>query len=191
VTSSRSERVATVFGSSRLSADSPEYAAAQRLGRTLVEAGYAVTSGGYAGLMSAVSQGAREAGGHVVGVTMASWTERLKPNQWVVFADEQPSLFARLERLMEADVLIALDGGPGTLAEVMLAWNLLEMNDMPPRPLILVGPRWPPILEAIAKTLVIDPAHLQLLTTVATVEGVLPAIEAWRPAQLEGAHWKG
>jgi uncharacterized protein (TIGR00730 family) len=189
--SAPSARIATVFGSSRLNSDSAEYEAARRLGRALAEAGYTVASGGYAGLMAAVSRGAREAGGHVVGVTMVSWSERLTPNQWVVEAVAQPSLFARLERLMLADVLIALDGGPGTLAEVMLAWNLLEMSDMPTRPLILVGPSWPPLLRAFRQNLVVEAAHFKLLTPVARVDDVLPAIAAWRPSFLEGTLWRG
>jgi uncharacterized protein (TIGR00725 family) len=60
----------TVFGSARLGGETPEYADAVRLGRRLAEERHTVMSGGYGGIMEAVSRGAREAGGNVVGITM-------------------------------------------------------------------------------------------------------------------------
>lgn len=37
---------------------------------------------------------------------------------------------------------MALPGGPGTLTEVALTWNLLLTESITPRPLILIGPGW-------------------------------------------------
>jgi predicted Rossmann-fold nucleotide-binding protein len=44
---------------------SADYEAARDLGRRLAEVGFAVQTGGYAGIMEAASRGANEAGGHV------------------------------------------------------------------------------------------------------------------------------
>ena len=76
----------TVFGSSRATPVDPVYRDARRLGRLLAVAGYAVRSGGYSGVMEAVSRGAAEAGGQAIGVTVESWSSR--PNAW----NEKPIL---------------------------------------------------------------------------------------------------
>ncbi|NIA25497.1 MAG: DNA-binding protein, partial [Gammaproteobacteria bacterium] len=79
-----------VIGSSRTPPDHPDYRDAQRLGRLLAEAGFTVASGGYGGLMEAVSQGARSVGGPVVGVTAPDvFPGRAGVNEYVT--DEQPA----------------------------------------------------------------------------------------------------
>jgi predicted Rossmann-fold nucleotide-binding protein len=37
---------------------------------------------------------------------------------------------------------LALPGGPGTLTEIALTWNLLLTDSIAPKPLILIGPGW-------------------------------------------------
>ena len=63
------QRIVTVFGSSRPREDHADYEQARLLGRALAEAGFAVCSGGYGGVMEAASRGAKEAGGKTYGVT--------------------------------------------------------------------------------------------------------------------------
>ncbi|HWQ84126.1 MAG TPA: hypothetical protein VN363_06135, partial [Anaerolineales bacterium] len=75
----------TVFGGSQIQPGMPDYLAAQRLGGLLAMAGHCVLTGGYIGAMEAVSRGAAEAGGHVIGVTCAeieAWRPG-KANAWV------------------------------------------------------------------------------------------------------------
>ncbi len=57
------EIIVTVFGSSRPHEGDADYEEARVLGRALAKHGFAVCSGGYAGVMAAVSRGAKEAGG--------------------------------------------------------------------------------------------------------------------------------
>ncbi|MCX6080428.1 MAG: hypothetical protein NTW32_12925 [Chloroflexi bacterium] len=59
----------TVFGGSQPRPGSVAYVEAYALGQLLAIAGHTVLSGGYIGTMEAVSRGANEAGGHVIGVT--------------------------------------------------------------------------------------------------------------------------
>ena len=58
-----------VFGSSQTEPGSVEWEDARRAGVRLAEEGYPVITGGYGGIMEAVSSGAAGAGGHVIGVT--------------------------------------------------------------------------------------------------------------------------
>ena len=135
----------TVFGGAQPKEDSAAYAEARELGKLLAEHGHAVLTGGYMGTMEAVSRGASEAGGHVIGVTCIDIEEwrGTAPNQWVKEERRKKTLTERLMGLIEGcDAAIALPGGAGTLAEISLMWNLIIVESLPPRPLILVGSGW-------------------------------------------------
>ncbi len=60
-------RSVAVFGSSRAAPESPTYNLARELGAALARRGAEVRCGGYAGVMAGVAEGARAAGGRVVG----------------------------------------------------------------------------------------------------------------------------
>lgn len=178
----------TVFGSARLTPDTAEYADARRLGRLLAERGDVIVSGGYGGIMEAVSLGAHQAGGAVVGVTVAPWIGRLSPNPYLSEERSARTLFERLEALIESDALIALPGGAGTLGEVALAWNLRQMDLMPAKPVILVGDMWLALTRTFRERLIIDEADLALLTLVTTVEEAVAALDL----EVEsGPNWRG
>ncbi len=59
----------TVFGGAQPKEGTPAYEEARTLGTLLAQRGHTVLTGGYMGTMEAVSRGACEAGGHVIGVT--------------------------------------------------------------------------------------------------------------------------
>jgi len=135
----------SVFGGSQITEGDTAYTEAQALGRLLAERGHTVLTGGYIGMMEAVSRGAHEAGGHVIGVTCAE-IERWRPraaNQWVKEEIRRETLVERLHTLIhESDAAFALPGGAGTLTEIALMWNLMIVESLHRRPLILVGRGW-------------------------------------------------
>jgi uncharacterized protein (TIGR00730 family) len=140
----------TVFGGSHPQPGSPAYAEAYELGKLLAQAGHAVLTGGYVGTMEAVSRGANEAGGHVIGVTcddIEAW-RGTRANAWVKEERHFASMQERLNELVLAcDAAIALPGGPGTLTEIALTWNLMIVDSMPHKPLILIGTGWRSMME--------------------------------------------
>ncbi len=140
----------SVFGGSQPVEGDPAYAQAYALGRGLALQGHTVLTGGYIGTMEAVSRGAAEAGGHVIGVTCAE-IERWRPvgpNRWVKEEWRCETLLERLQRMiLGSQASIALPGGPGTLTEIALTWNLMIIAVIPPRPLILIGTEWRRMLE--------------------------------------------
>lgn len=178
----------TVFGSARVGEESAEYREALRLGRMLAEDGHVIVSGGYGGIMEAVSRGAHGAGGRVVGVTVAPWAERLAPNRYLSEERSAQTLFERLEALVESDALIALPGGAGTLGEVALAWNLRQMGLMSAKPVILVGESWRRMVEAFRELLIVDERDLGLLTLVGSIEEAIVALGA---AMQHDSDWRG
>ena len=140
----------SVFGGSQPKPNEPAYAEAYNLGKTLAEASHTVMTGGYIGTMEAVSRGAVEAGGHVIGVTcdeIENWRP-VKPNDWVKEEWRRDTLLERLQVLVEeCDAGIALPGGPGTLTEIALMWNLMIVESAHRRPLVLVGNGWQSVFD--------------------------------------------
>jgi uncharacterized protein (TIGR00730 family) len=166
----------TVFGSSRVVPEEGAYHDALRLGRLLAEAGYAVCSGGYSGVMEAVSRGAAEAGGTVVGVTVELWSSRMRANAWLTREIAAPHLFERMYRLIASDAYVALPGGPGTLGEVAVTWNLFQTASVPVRPLILVGEPWRRVMECLVTGIHVEAQDLALLRFVDGVDDVVPLL---------------
>jgi uncharacterized protein (TIGR00725 family) len=140
----------SVFGGSQPREGEAAYAEAMELGRLLAERGHIVLTGGYIGTMEAVSRGAREAGGHVIGVTcedIETWRP-VKANAWVMEEIRKKTLVERLHALIhESDAAFALRGGAGTLTEITLMWNLMVVESLHRRPLILIGDGWQSVFD--------------------------------------------
>jgi uncharacterized protein (TIGR00730 family) len=135
----------SVFGGSQPKAGDPIYDDAVQLGRMIAQAGYTLLTGGYIGTMEALSRGASEAGGFVIGVTcdqIEAWRP-VKANSWISEEWHYATFRERIFTLIEnCDAFMALPGGIGTLTEILLSWNLLLTRILTPRPLILIGPGW-------------------------------------------------
>jgi len=135
----------SVFGGSQPKEGDSAYAEAMELGKLLAERGHTVLTGGYIGTMEAVSRGAYEVGGHVIGVTcedIENW-RKVVPNQWVKEERRKKTLNERLRVLIQdCDAALALPGGAGTLTEVALMWNLMIVESRHRSPLILIGRGW-------------------------------------------------
>ena len=117
--------IITVFGSSRPRAGESDYEEARQLGCELAKRGFQICSGGYGGVMEAVSRGAKEAGGRTIAVTSTFF--RTKANAWV---DEEHAASTWQERLFElvrfGEGYVACKGGTGTLVELRnsnCSWN--------------------------------------------------------------------
>jgi len=142
------EKIVTVFGSSRPLAGDAEYEKAQALGKALAEGGFAVCSGGYGGVMEAVSRGAKDAGGKTYGVT-AEFFKR-KANEWVDVEVRKNTWEERLFELIRlGDGFVACKGGTGTLVELAVVWEMLNKSVIGAKPCVVLGEFWQPILERV------------------------------------------
>lgn len=173
----------TVFGGSQTREGESGYADGLELGRLLAERGHVVLTGGYIGAMEAVSRGAAMVGGHVIGVTcdeIEAWRP-VKANPWVTEEWRKRTLIERLEALVTGcDAAVALPGGPGTLTEIALTWNLMIVGVLHRRPLILVGDGWRSVLDQVFTQLgMYTPEHqralLQFAPNVSTAASMLEA----------------
>ncbi|MGQ9691933.1 MAG: LOG family protein [Thermaceae bacterium] len=123
-------RFIAVFVSSQAKPGDGLYERARRYGQIIAEEGCGVVNGGYQGGMEAVSLGARERGGVVVGVTApALFPERPGANPYLDLEIRAESLLDRLGKLFAlADGILVLPGGVGTLTELLLFWNHLHLG---------------------------------------------------------------
>jgi uncharacterized protein (TIGR00730 family) len=141
-------RVVTVFGSSRPRPGNAHYAEAHALGAALASAGFAVCSGGYGGVMEAVSRGAKEAGGHTLAVTAKFF--RVRANQWIDEEIRVDTWQDRLFKLIECGHgFVACPGGTGTLVELAVVWEMLNKGAMKRKPLVTLGEFWRPVIERV------------------------------------------
>lgn len=174
------QRVISVFGSSVPLPGSREYQLAHDLGHLLAQANFAVATGGYGGTMAAVSQGVSEGGGYVIGITSkrieSSRMARL--NQWVDHEINYETLAERVMHLVTNNQgMIVLPGGIGTLSEFALAWSLLQVGEIPPRPLVLLGRMWQETLESFIQPLYVFPEHVALIRTANTPSDAVALLE--------------
>jgi uncharacterized protein (TIGR00725 family) len=95
-------------------------ALAREVGRLLAERGATVVTGGHGGAMAAASQGARAAGGLVVGLLPGA--DRAAANEFVSLAIPTGLGQGRNALVVgAADAVLAVGGSWGTLSEIALA----------------------------------------------------------------------
>ena len=145
-------KYATVYGGAMNITDTPEYIDSIEIGKILTESGYVVKNGGYRGIMEAVSKGATESGGKVIGYTCKSFGST-KGNKYLSANLEKNDIYDRLRGLIEgSELFIVQKGGVGTLAELFLTWDVIHHMEIKPK-VILIGMFWVPILASIESML--------------------------------------
>lgn len=143
----------SVFGSARTKPDHPDYHAGETVGRLLVEAGYAVITGGGPGVMEAANKGAAEAGGTSVGLGIELPFEQ-GVNEYVNLGINFRYFFARKTMFLKyAQGFIVMPGGFGTFDELFEAVTLVQTHKVTQFPLVLVGKDyWGGLLDWIRST---------------------------------------
>lgn len=172
--------VVSVFGSGKPQPGSADYVIAQQVGQDIAEAGWIVQTGGYSGVMAGASQGANEAGGHVIGITceQIETYRPMPPNQWVKEEIKYPTLSERLLHVVkQCDAIIILSGGIGTLAELALAWNLIQTGEIENKPAIAVGGLWARTLSAFITTEYVSTDTINLIQLAKTPKEALDLLK--------------
>src|ERR1043165_9360616 len=169
------ERIVTILGGSKCVETDIEYAQARGVGKLLAQAGFTICTGGYLGVMEAASRGAREAGGRVLGIVMNQF--RHEPNRFLTDKVATPHFYERLQRLITRSVgFVAIRGGMGTVTELSLVWNKIQTRVIDPRPLVLLGDCWPPIVREWQKYLAVSEAGVAALDFANTAEQAVAII---------------
>ena len=135
----RSHRKVTVFGSARTRLDAPEYQQAVAFGRSIVQHGFMVITGGGEGIMGAAQRGAGR--DHSFGLNIRLPFEQ-EPN--IEIAGD-PKLIhfkyfftRKLCFMKESDAIALFPGGFGTHDEGFEALTLMQTGKSQPKPLVFV-----------------------------------------------------
>ncbi|MBX3024636.1 LOG family protein [bacterium] len=141
----------TLFGSARIPRDHWVYGAVRDLAAELARMGCTVITGGGPGLMQAANEGAASAGvgaaGQSVGIRIHLPFEQ-DTNPFVDEVYEHGTFFSRLHHFVIAsDAFVVVPGGIGTVLELAMVWQLLQVRQLYGTPLILVGPMWRELVE--------------------------------------------
>ena len=140
------KKTITVFGSSKPREGEEEYNLAYKLGSLLAKSGFDVCTGGFMGTMEAVSKGANEHGGEVIGVTVNLWSS--EPNRFITKEVKCENLLERVNKLIElGDAIVVLQGGTGTLLELAAAWELANKGLMGHKPILCHSSMWQGIIS--------------------------------------------
>jgi uncharacterized protein (TIGR00730 family) len=141
----------TIFGSARAKPGTYVYDEVKRVATVLAEMGCDIITGGGPGLMQAANEGAASANAperdRSVGIRVELPFEQ-EVNPFVLQAFEHKTFFTRLHHfVLTSDAFLVAPGGIGTVLELMMIWQLLQVQHVRDTPLILVGRMWADLVE--------------------------------------------
>jgi uncharacterized protein (TIGR00730 family) len=141
----------TIFGSARAQPETYVYNEVKRVAAALAEMGCDIITGGGPGLMQAANEGAAAAKApernRSVGIRVDLPFEQ-DVNPFVEQAFEHKTFFTRLHHfVLTSDAFVVAPGGIGTVLELMMIWQLLQVRHVHGTPLILVGKMWAELVD--------------------------------------------
>lgn len=151
----------TIFGSARVAPDHWVYRTVRECAADLTRLGCDIVTGGGPGLMQAANEGVKLGdpdGTHQksVGIRVDLPFEQ-DVNAFVTEAFEHKTFFTRLHHfVLVSDAFIVMPGGVGTVLEMLMVWQLLQVRHLHETPLILAGHFWDGML-AWAKDAMLKP----------------------------------
>ena len=160
---SRRERYrVAIFGSARAQPGTFVYEEVKRVAAAFAELGCDIVTGGGPGLMQAANEGAASVGARQgsMGIRVDLPFEQ-DVNPFVEQAFEHKTFFTRLHHFVIAsDAFVVVPGGIGTVLEMLMIWQLLQVRHVDNVPLILVGKMWKGLVDWASASM-LDP-RLQL-----------------------------
>jgi hypothetical protein len=188
----------SIFGSARVPKGSWVYEEVAGLSRALTDLGCDIVTGGGPGLMEAANEGASRARARGRGRSMGVGIElpfEQSLNPFVEQAFEHRTFFTRLHQfVLMSDAFVVVPGGVGTALELLMVWQLLQVQHIEERtPLILVGKMYADLVEWARRSMLdprfplASPGDMDIPLCVDTAGEAIDAIRAhqasWRKAR--------
>ena len=185
----------TIFGSARVVQDHWVYAAVRDMSAELTRMGCSIVTGGGPGLMQAANEGASlaapDAKGRSVGIRIELPFEQ-DVNPFVGSAFEHRTFFSRLHHfVLVSDAFVVVPGGVGTVLELMMVWQLLQVRKLANTPLVLVGPMWQGLVDWHRQAMLRPGFELASAEDIAIPQVVPGAAEAIAILRESHAAWLG
>lgn len=184
----------TIFGSARLQPGTPVYESVKKLSAELTGMGCDILTGGGPGLMQAANEGAHSVDAQgprrSIGINIELPFEQ-QINPFVSQAYGHRTFFSRLHHFMiVSDAFVVVPGGIGTLLEMSLVWQLLQVRQLYNSPLILVGKMWAGLVDWARQSMLAEGNQLasdvdfQIPVCVNTIEETITLVRKNRIAWL-------
>ena len=143
-----------IFGSARIKPDTEEYLEVFELARMLAWQGIDILTGGGPGLMEAANSGGqlgkneKKTKSKSFGLSIRLDWEPL-PNSHLDIKRHHNKFSSRLDDFMRlSEAVIATPGGIGTLLEVFFTWQLIQVNHIAVRPIVLMDKKfWEGVID--------------------------------------------
>tara|TARA_B100001079_G_scaffold220018_1_gene195725 strand:+ start:7351 stop:8040 length:690 start_codon:yes stop_codon:yes gene_type:complete len=152
----------SIFGSARIKPDTKEYKGVYTLAKELAENGADIVTGGGPGLMEAANAGVKKGSSSKsksFGIRIDLPFEAT-PNEHLDIKFYHKRFSSRLDEFMRiSHAVVVTPGGIGTLLELLYTWQLIQVNHISSRPIILVGDMWNGFFDWIKS----EPLKAQLL----------------------------
>jgi uncharacterized protein (TIGR00730 family) len=147
----------SIFGSARIHRDSPEYAAARKVGRSFAKHGWAVITGGGPGVMEGANRGAKEGGGLSIGFNIALPHEQ-GSNPYLDISYTFKHFYARKVCFVKpAEGFVIFPGGFGTLDELFEALTLIQTGKAENFPVVLIDTDyWEEMIDWVRNEMLAD-----------------------------------
>tara|TARA_B100000953_G_scaffold84263_1_gene68834 strand:- start:82 stop:771 length:690 start_codon:yes stop_codon:yes gene_type:complete len=169
----------SIFGSARIKPDTKEYKGVYTLAKELAENGADIVTGGGPGLMEAANAGVKKGSSSKsksFGIRIDLPFEAT-PNEHLDIKFYHKRFSSRLDEFMRiSHAVVVTPGGIGTLLELLYTWQLIQVNHISSRPIILVGDMWNGFFDWIKseplKAQLLDKADLDNIVIVKNVHEV-------------------
>jgi uncharacterized protein (TIGR00730 family) len=170
-----------VYGSARLTEDSPYYKQAQELGALLAGQGLAVISGGGPGIMEAINRGAKPERGASVGLNIRLPEEECNNSYQDISLSFRYFFVRKFMFVKHAVGFVIFPGGLGTMDELFEALTLVQTEKVDAFPIVLVGEKyWRGLIDWMKEVVIaegcISKSDLDLLVIVDTAEDAAQAV---------------
>ena len=176
---------ASFFGTARSTFEPHFYAEASELAGRLAKAGYAIITGGSAGIMESANKGAHDAGGASIGLNIRLG-DKQGLNTYLTDSFTFEHFFVRKVMLTFAsEVYIYFPGGFGTLDEFFEIVTLVQTKKIKKMPIVLYGKEyWSPLVDfmktkMLAEHGAIDEADLDLFFVADSVDEAFQYIQKY------------
>jgi len=134
----------SIFGSARIKKNTNEYNQVYELAKKLAQNKADIVTGGGPGLMEAANVGAKE--GSTDSKSFGLHIDlpfETTPNEHLDVTFHHKKFSSRLDEFMRiSHAVVVTPGGIGTILELLYTWQLIQVDHITPRPIILLGDMW-------------------------------------------------
>ena len=175
----------SIFGSARIKEGTFDYTQVYDLAKKLAQNKTDIVTGGGPGLMEAANAGAKDGSSDSKSFGLhIDLPFETTPNEHLDVTYHHKKFSSRLDEFMRiSHAVIVTPGGIGTILELLYTWQLIQVQHISERPIILLGGMW----EGLVEWMKSEPLKKNLISkndfkNIIIVKDVDEAIEILRPS---------